>query len=84
MGGFSIWHLLVLLLVVVLVFGTGKIRHMGSDLGQALRDFKKGLNSEDEHKAPDDQAKPEPQLRAEEKQSADATESARQKEDRTP
>ena len=45
----SIWHLIILLVVVVVIFGTGKLRHMGSDLGSAIRDFKKGLNSgEDE------------------------------------
>jgi sec-independent protein translocase protein TatA len=40
----SIWHLIVLLVVVVLIFGTGKLRNIGGDLGGAMRDFKKGLN----------------------------------------
>lgn len=48
MGGFSIWHWLIVLLVVVLVFGTKKLRNAGSDLGGAIRSFRKGLQDEDE------------------------------------
>lgn len=44
----SIWHLVLLLVVVVVIFGTGKLRHIGSDLGSAIRDFKKGLGGDDE------------------------------------
>ena len=44
----SIWHLIILLVVVVVIFGTGKLRHIGSDLGGAMRDFKKGLNGDEE------------------------------------
>lgn len=47
MGAFSPWHILVLLLVVVLVFGTKKLGNVGSDLGRAIRDFKKSLNSDE-------------------------------------
>jgi sec-independent protein translocase protein TatA len=43
----SIWHLVILLVVVVVIFGTGKLRNVGSDLGAAIRDFKKGLNDHD-------------------------------------
>lgn len=43
MGGFSIWHWLIVLLVVVLLFGTKKLRNAGSDLGSAIRSFRKGL-----------------------------------------
>ncbi|WP_017463110.1 twin-arginine translocase TatA/TatE family subunit [Dyella ginsengisoli] len=43
----SIWHLIILLVVVVVIFGTGKLRNVGSDLGGAIRDFKKGLNGDD-------------------------------------
>ena len=50
MGAFSIWHLLVLLVVVVLVFGTKKLRNMGNDLGSAVKGFKDCMNSEDEAK----------------------------------
>lgn len=44
MGSFSIWHWLVVLLIVVLVFGTKKLRNVGKDLGGAVHDFKEGLN----------------------------------------
>ncbi|PAT40276.1 twin-arginine translocase subunit TatA [Vandammella animalimorsus] len=43
MGSFSIWHWLVVLLVVVLVFGTKKLRNIGSDLGGAVKGFKEGM-----------------------------------------
>ena len=44
MGAMSVWHWLILLLVVALVFGTGKLRNMGKDLGGAIRGFKEGMN----------------------------------------
>ncbi len=43
MGSFSIWHWLVVLLIVVLVFGTKKLKNMGSDLGGAVKGFKDGV-----------------------------------------
>ena len=46
----SITHIVLLLLVVVLIFGTKKLRNIGSDLGGAMRDFKKGLEGEDKPK----------------------------------
>jgi sec-independent protein translocase protein TatA len=48
MGSFSIWHWLIVLLVVVLIFGTKKLRNIGSDLGGAVKGFKEGMKSEDE------------------------------------
>ena len=44
MGSFGIMHWLIVLLVVVLVFGTKKLRNVGKDLGGAVHDFKEGLN----------------------------------------
>lgn len=43
----SIWHLLILAVVVVLIFGTGKLGKIGPDLGAAIRGFKKSLNGDD-------------------------------------
>lgn len=43
MGSFSIWHWLIVLLVVVLIFGTKKLKNMGSDLGAAVKGFKDGV-----------------------------------------
>ncbi len=48
MGSFSIWHWLIVLLVVVLIFGTKKLRNMGSDLGGAVKGFKEGMKTEDD------------------------------------
>lgn len=50
LGGISIWQLLILLLIVVLLFGTKRLRTIGSDLSGAIRDFRKGLGGEDEEK----------------------------------
>ncbi|MCX8517224.1 MAG: Sec-independent protein translocase subunit TatA [Rhodoferax sp.] len=43
MGSFSIWHWLIVLLIVVLVFGTKKLKNMGQDLGGAVKGFKEGM-----------------------------------------
>ena len=43
MGSFSIWHWLIVLLIVVLVFGTKKLKNIGSDLGGAVKGFKDGV-----------------------------------------
>ena len=43
MGSFSIWHWLVVLLIVVMVFGTKKLKNLGSDLGSAVKGFKDGV-----------------------------------------
>lgn len=43
MGSFSIWHWVIVLVIVMLIFGTKKLRNMGSDLGGAVRGFKDGM-----------------------------------------
>lgn len=43
MGSFSIWHWLIVLLIIVLVFGTKKLKNIGSDLGGAVKGFKDGI-----------------------------------------
>jgi sec-independent protein translocase protein TatA len=48
MGSLSIWHLLILLLVVLLIFGTKKLRNMGADIGGAVKGFKDGMKSDEE------------------------------------
>jgi sec-independent protein translocase protein TatA len=45
MGSFSIWHWLIVLLVVVVIFGTKKLRNIGSDLGGAVKGFKEGMKT---------------------------------------
>lgn len=52
-GGISIWQLLIVLLIVVLLFGTKKLRNMGSDLGSAIKNFRQSVKdgeSEDDKK----------------------------------
>ena len=50
MGTFSIWHWLVVLVIVLLIFGTKKLRNMGADLGGAVRGFKEGIKGAEELK----------------------------------
>jgi sec-independent protein translocase protein TatA len=59
MGSLSIWHWLIVLLVVVMIFGTKKLRNMGSDLGGAVKGFKDGMK---DGSAPESPAAPNPQV----------------------
>ena len=52
MGGLSIWHWLIVLLVVVLIFGTAKLRNIGKDLGGAVKGFKEGMKSSEDEAPP--------------------------------
>ncbi|GAB5604721.1 Sec-independent protein translocase subunit TatA [Sideroxyarcus sp. TK5] len=54
MGSFSIWHWLIVLLVVVLIFGTKKLRNIGSDLGGAVKGFKEGMKEGEDKAKPQD------------------------------
>ncbi|HET9485302.1 MAG TPA: Sec-independent protein translocase subunit TatA [Xanthomonadales bacterium] len=56
MGSFSIWHWLIVLVIIVLVFGTKKLPSLGSDLGKAIRGFKKGMTDEEREKLEADKA----------------------------
>ena len=49
-GGISIWSLLLILAIVILLFGTKKLRNVGGDLGGAIRSFKKSVKDEDVEK----------------------------------
>ena len=51
MGSFSIWHWLIVLLVVILIFGTKKLANIGKDVGSAVKGFKDGMKSEDDKPA---------------------------------
>ena len=48
MGSFSIWHWMIVLLIVLLIFGTKKLRNIGGDLGSAVKGFKEGMRTEEE------------------------------------
>ncbi|WP_394201612.1 Sec-independent protein translocase subunit TatA [Shewanella waksmanii] len=54
MGGISIWQLLIIALIVVLLFGTKKLRSLGGDLGGAVKGFKNAMSSDEEKKAIED------------------------------
>lgn len=59
MGGFSIWHWLIVLVIVLLVFGTKRLTSGARDLGKAVNEFKKGMAGDDDKPAarlPDDSA----------------------------
>lgn len=52
MGSFSIWHWIIVLVIVLLIFGTKKLRNIGSDLGGAVKGFKDGMRGGEEEKKP--------------------------------
>lgn len=51
MGGISIWQLLIVLVIIMLLFGTKKLRNIGADLGGAVKGFKKAMTDEEKQKA---------------------------------
>lgn len=56
MGSFSIWHWLVVLLIVVLIFGTKRLKTLGTDIGGAIKSFRKAMDT-DEDKQPSEEPK---------------------------
>jgi sec-independent protein translocase protein TatA len=62
MGTFSIWHWLVVLLVVVLIFGTKKLKNIGADLGSAVKGFKDGMGMKTGSDTPEGDAQTPPQV----------------------
>ncbi len=77
MGGLSLWHWLIVLVIVVLVFGTKRLGNVGKDLGEAVKGFKKGIKDEDEDK-------PSAQLRDERRDETKSTTDSTKQDDRTP
>jgi sec-independent protein translocase protein TatA len=56
MGGISIWQLLIIAAIVILLFGTKKLRSLGSDLGSAVKGFKSAVSEDDKASEKDEQA----------------------------
>ena len=56
LGGISIWQLLIVLGIIILIFGTKKLRNVGGDLGGAVKGFKKAMNENGEDKGKEDTA----------------------------
>ncbi len=64
-GGISLWQLLIVLLIVLLIFGTKRLKSVGGDLGAGLKSFRKAMDNDDEGTATTDDTKDEsPQLEA--------------------
>jgi len=76
MGGISIWQLLIVAVIVVLLFGTKKLRNIGGDLGSAVKGFKNAMSEEEVKK--NEPSSPE-QLAQNKQQSEDAKESTKSK-----
>ncbi|MFG0382213.1 twin-arginine translocase TatA/TatE family subunit [Pseudomonas sp. zbq_18] len=51
-GGISIWQLLIILLIIVMLFGTKRLKGLGSDLGDAIKGFRKSMNQGEEESKP--------------------------------
>lgn len=62
MGSFSIWHWLIVLVIILLIFGTKKLRNVGQDLGGAVKGFKDGMKEAGGEAKPDEAAQPTQQV----------------------
>jgi len=67
LGGISIWQLLIVFVIVILVFGTKKLRNLGGDLGGAVKGFKNAINDDPKKKEEDQQADTQQSIAHEEK-----------------
>ncbi|MGL5359154.1 MAG: Sec-independent protein translocase subunit TatA [Shewanella sp.] len=84
MGGISIWQLLIIALIVVLLFGTKKLRSLGGDLGGAVKGFKNAMSSEEEKKALEDAEAAKPVQTAQTVQNAQAAQPTQQATEKKP
>lgn len=80
MGGISVWQLLIIAVIVVLLFGTKKLRGIGGDLGGAVKGFKKAMNEDEPAKKDDKDADFEPKSLEEQQKKEAAPESKKDKE----
>lgn len=60
LGGISIWQLLIVLVIVILIFGTKKLRTLGGDLGGMVRNFKQGMNGDGTDKKAEEETAEKP------------------------
>lgn len=83
MGGLSIWHWVIVLVIVLLVFGTKRLKNVGKDVGEAIKGFKQGVNDKD-----DDKDKPAGRLgdsrAADDSRVDDRVDATRREDDHTP
>ncbi|UQA49648.1 MULTISPECIES: Sec-independent protein translocase subunit TatA [Vibrio] len=80
MGGISVWQLLIIAVIVVLLFGTKKLRGIGGDLGGAVKGFKKAMSEDDSAKKEDKDADFEPKSLEEQQKKESAPETKKDKE----
>ena len=73
MAGISPWQLLIVLLIVLLIFGTKKLRNVGGDLGSAIRDFRKGVSDGDKKDKDEDEEKTDEPSESAQKDDAGST-----------
>jgi sec-independent protein translocase protein TatA len=71
MGSMSIWHWVIVLVVVMLIFGTKKIGNIGSDLGKAVKGFKDGVKGEEDKANPGQPTTTQPQQQVADKSTID-------------
>ena len=80
MGSWSIWHWLIVLAIVALIFGTKKLRNFGEDIGAAVKSFRKGMQDGNENAASPqlkaDPTQPAPQTPSDNKPESNSTNSA--------
>lgn len=79
LGGISIWQLLIVLVIVLLLFGTKKVRNMGSDLGAAIRGFRKSVKDEEAGKQDEEDVPGQLEERTESEAHMESDETATQK-----
>lgn len=65
LGGISIWQLLIVLAIIVLLFGTKKLKNIGGDLGSAVKGFKDSIQGDDENKNIESKVADEPESKVE-------------------
>ncbi len=83
LGGISIWQLLIILVIVVMLFGTKRLRSLGGDLGSAIKGFKKAV-SDEEQKDKEQQAEQEKLVQTKQQSADDAAAKSSQPADKTP
>ncbi|KPQ21157.1 MULTISPECIES: Sec-independent protein translocase subunit TatA [unclassified Halomonas] len=66
LGGISIWQLLIVLGIIILIFGTKKLRNVGSDLGGAVKGFKKAVHEDEKDSEKQDEEQPQAKVRHDE------------------
>ena len=76
LGGISIWQLLIILAIVVLVFGTKRLKNLGGDLGGALKSFRKAMDTDDDKSSDNDEDAETPKIKSDQAPDAEFSEQA--------